>query len=61
MQIRFESFSCAHFNNIGEIINKWLDRHLDVEVINWRQSGGDDRINVVIEYYRKEECNDVPI
>ena len=57
MNIRFKSFLAYHNENIGEMINTWIDSlKCPIDIINWECCGGDDRIRVIVSYY---DCSEV--
>lgn len=54
--IRFKSFLAYYHENIGEMINNWIDSlNYPVDIINWKCCGGDERIRVIISYYDYSE------
>lgn len=56
MNIRFKSFLAYYSDDIGEMINSWLDSlNCPIDLINWKCCGGDDRIRVIISYYDYSE------
>lgn len=56
MNIRFKSFLANYYENIGEMINEWIDSlNCPIDIINWKCCGGDDRTRVIISYYDNSE------
>ena len=56
MNIRFKSFLAYYSDDIGEMINRWMDSLIcPIDLINWKCCGGEDRIRVIISYYDYSE------